>query len=124
ASGDVQATAFSPDGKTLATGDADGGTYLWDLSRSSPHSLANPGASGPYGTVALAFSPDGTILAAGGYAGQTYLWNTASRSLITSLDDPGSGSGSVNIQAAAFSPQGTALATGDTQGGMYLWTAK
>jgi len=72
----------------------------------------------------VAFSPDGTILAAGGYTGQTYLWNTASRSLITSLRNPGSDSGTQNIQAVAFSPQGAALATGDTQGSTYLWTAK
>jgi hypothetical protein len=127
ASGRVQTVAFSPDGKSLATGDAAGGTYLWDLGRGStrsPNILANPGATGVYGTVALAFSPDGTILAAGGYTGQTYLWNAASRSLITSLDDPGSGSGRVSIQAVAFSTRGSTLATGDTQAGIYLWTAK
>ena len=126
-SGSVQAVAFSPDGKTLATGDAAGSTYLWDVSRGtaySSHILADPGASGDYGTVAVAFSPDGTILAAGGYTGQTYLWNTASGSLITSLRNPGSDSGTQNIQAVAFSPQGAALATGDTQGSTYLWTAK
>jgi serine/threonine protein kinase/Tol biopolymer transport system component len=127
ASGGVQAVAFSPDGKALATGDANASSYLWDISRgtaSSSHTLANPGASGAYGTVALAFSPDSKILVAGGYTGQTYLWDTSSRSLITTLPDPGSSSGEQNIQAVAFSPHGTMLATGDTRGGIYLWTAR
>ena len=127
ASGGVQAVAFSPDGKALATGDANGSSYLWDISRgtaSSSHTLANPGASGAYGTVALAFSPDSRILAAGGYTGQTYLWNTSSRSLLTTLPDPGSSSEERNIQAVAFSPHGTMLATGDTRGAVYLWTAQ
>ena len=127
ASKGIEAVAFNPAGTLLGAGDATGSTHLWNLSPGTGYAhrtLADPGASGAYGTVALAFSPDGTTLAAGGYTGQTYLWRTATRTLIASLLDPGSGVGSGNIQAVAFSPDGSVLATGDTQGSTYLWTAK
>jgi WD40 repeat protein len=59
----VNAIAFSPDGKTVASGAGAGEVILWDVAgghevmRLDDHRRS---------ILALAFSPDGKILAAGG----------------------------------------------------------
>ncbi len=68
----MNSTAFSPDGKTLATADAAGVTYLWDIpARSLVATLPDPGKQAVNST---AFSPDGKTLATADAAGGTYLW--------------------------------------------------
>jgi serine/threonine-protein kinase len=127
ASRGVQAIAFAPSGALLATGDATGATYLWNTAPGAGYSrrtLADPGATGTYGTVAVAFSADSATLAAGGYTGQTYLWDTASATRAATLSDPDSASQDDDIQAVVFSPRATSLATGNTRGRVYLWTPR
>jgi WD40 repeat protein len=127
ASRGVQAIAFAPSGALLATGDATGATYLWNTAPGAGYSrrtLADPGATGTYGTVAVAFSADSATLAAGGYTGQTYLWDTASATRAATLSDPDSASQDDDIQAVVFSPRATSLATGNTRGRVYLWTQR
>ena len=52
--------AFSPDGKTLASGDDDGTVRLWDVA--TRQQIGKP-FTGFTGSVHLAFSPDGKTLA-------------------------------------------------------------
>jgi Tol biopolymer transport system component len=111
----VDAVAFSRDGRTLAAGDGDGSTYLWDVATGHPTAtLADPGSSAVY---AVAFSPDGRTLAAGDGNGSTYLWDVATRQLTATLPGPGSS----GVAAVAFSPDGRTLAAGDYDGSTYLW---
>jgi WD40 repeat protein len=69
----VQAVAFSPDGKTLATGDYDGETFTWNVATTGLlATLTDPDGVGVW---SAAFSPHGEILATGDGNGNLYLWH-------------------------------------------------
>ena len=73
--GPVDSVAFSPDGKTLATGSADGTVRLWDVATHRPDRRALTGHTGP--VTSVAFSPDGKTLASGSADGTVRLWDVA-----------------------------------------------
>ena len=118
--------AFSPNGKTLATGDATTGVYannvtngvvrLWNVVTGKlAITFTDPSSQG---ALSLAFSPDGKTLGVGDRNGGTYLWNVATGKLIHApLIDPRS----QGINGVAFSPDGKILAVSDTNGCTYLW---
>src|SRR2546428_3577989 len=58
----VLSVAFSPDGKTLASGSGDNTVKLWEVSTGTELRTLK-GHS--YGVVSVAFSPDGKTLASG-----------------------------------------------------------
>ena len=114
----VNAVAFSPDGRTLASGGSDGddgAVRLWDMA--TRRQIGGPLTGHAGLMLAVAFSPDGTTLASGGGDGNVRLWNVATRRPIGGpLTGP-----ETSVNAVAFSPDGTTLASGDGIGTVRLW---
>ena len=83
--GDVQAIAYAPDGKTLASAGRDETIRLWHPKTSQP--LATLTGHGGLVT-SIAFSPDGKKLVSGSGDGTVRLWLTETRQQLWSADTP------------------------------------
>ncbi|MFD7667354.1 hypothetical protein [Streptomyces sp. NPDC059788] len=109
----VNAVAFAPDSRTLATASMDRTVKLWDTAANRMRGTL----IGHTGSVyALAFSPDGRTLATAGDDGTVRLWDVAARRSIAKLDGP-----SGRVMSLSFSRDGTTLASGSTGDAVRLW---
>jgi WD40 repeat protein len=107
----VLSVAFSPNGKTIATGSSDGTAKLWNLEGQKLKTL-----SGHCNCVSsIAFSPDSKILATGSDDGTVKLWNLEGQELKTL-----SGHSDI-VRSIAFSPDGKTIATGSGDNTVRLW---
>ena len=108
--------AFSPDGKWLATGDANGTISLWDAATWKRKEVLRRHR----GIVrTLAFSPDSQRLASGADDRLLCQWDLPSGRLASVLTGH---DGSVNI--AAYSPNGEWLASGGGEGAVRIWSVR
>lgn len=103
----VESVAYSPDGKTLATGSF-GELTLWDAERGEPKHRIGGFADR---VTALAFSPDGKLLAVGGGAptedGEVKVFDPATGKLAFEVKNGHSDT----VFGVCFSPDGKLLAT-------------
>ena len=111
----VRTVAFSPDGKTIASGSTDETIILWDLSQGNqlPHSPLF-GYSGI--VYSVSFSPDGRYLASGYSDGSVYLWNMDSGTAHNFNSNH-----VMKVTSVTFSPNGNILASGSDDGTIALW---
>jgi RNA polymerase sigma factor (sigma-70 family) len=120
--GPVSCVASSPDGKTLATCCAAGGTIrLWRASTGQEIRRWKAHGRGFEGPTALAYSPDGKALASIGGDRTVRLWDAVTgRQLnwFSGRQAPASWPSQLR-----FSPDGKVLATADSDGTVRLWTA-
>ena len=99
--GQVHAVAFAPEGRTLASGSAEG-IRVWDLETRTGTATNLSG-----GATAVALSPDGGTLASANPEGEVQLLDLASDQVVATLSGH-----TPPIRSLAFSPDGALLAAG------------
>ncbi|GIK38370.1 MAG: hypothetical protein BroJett011_22030 [Chloroflexota bacterium] len=111
--GPTFSVAFSPDGKVLAAGTAEGQVRLWRVTDGQPLLTCE----GHLGAVwSVAFSPDGRLLASGSPDGTVRLWEVNTGHTLKTLAGH-----THQVWSVAFSPDGRLLASGSTDGTVRLW---
>ncbi|WP_330268571.1 helix-turn-helix domain-containing protein [Streptomyces griseorubiginosus] len=115
-SGPVNAVAFAPGGRLLASGSSDGTVRVWRTAERRQTAVL--AATGKVRSVA--FGPGGRTLAAGvvgAAGGAVRVWDVTTRRVLADLttDAP--------VRAVAYAPDGRTLAAADSDGTVTLWRA-
>ncbi len=117
----VTSVAFSPDGRTLASGSADRTIRLWDVT--DPNHLTPLGAplTGHTDAVySVAFAPDGRTLATASRDETVRLWDLTDRTHPHPLGPPLTDHTNA-VYSVAFAPDGRTLATTSRDETVRLW---
>jgi WD40 repeat protein len=115
----VTGLAFTPDGRTLAAGQANGAVAILDAATGAQQRLLT-GHSDIVVSRAVQFSPDGKTLATGSFDGTVRLWDAASGTQTAELRGHG-----LRVLSIAFSADGKRLASTSDEGGQLLiWDAE
>lgn len=109
---DVRAVAFSPDGRTIASGSFDNTVILWNLQGQMLHP---PLEGHEEGVMRVAFSPDGKLLASASTDGTVRLWEVESGRPVARLDHP------EEVYGVAIDGSGKILAASGKGGKIRLW---
>jgi len=119
----VKALAITPDGQTLASGDADGVITLWQVDSAAEAGEPLGVLQGHTDAIAspngLAFSKDGGRLASASFDDTAMIWDTQTRQKLITLNGHNN-----NVEAIAFSPDGKWVATASKDKQLILWESE
>ena len=109
----VRSVAFSPDGRTLASGSEDNTICIMDMQTRTLRKTLR----GHTGRVSdVAFSADGKVLASGSYDSTLRLWNMETDTLLKTLTGH-----TDRVLSVRFSADGKVLASASTDSTLRLW---
>jgi WD40 repeat protein len=108
----ISAVAYSPDGRILATGEANW-IRLWDVAKGAELRRLE---KIPFGVYSLAFSPDGRLLVSGGFDRIVRLWEVASGKEVRQWE-----AHNASIEWVAFSPDGKKLVSAGKDPRIRIW---
>jgi WD40 repeat protein/tRNA A-37 threonylcarbamoyl transferase component Bud32 len=120
---EIQALAFHPDGKLLASGGSDGIIRLQKVDdekrRAEADGVPLPGHRG-WTVWGLAFNHDGRLLASSGADFKVRLWDVRRRALLHELAGHDNG----DVVGVTFTPDGQRLASCSTDGTIKIWNVR
>jgi len=114
----VHSIVYSPDGRLLASGSADGTVRIWDM-RTGEEAMA-PLRSGNGAIWAVAFAPDGESLVSGTDGGMVCVWNLLAAHVSVKHLRGHTGP----VLSIAVSPRGSHIASGSKDTTVRLWNVE
>ena len=108
---EVLTLSASPDGQTIASGDADGNLALWDITSQAKRWLKQH----DHAIEAVAFSNDGKLLAAADAKQAVRVYDAGNGKLVQALQCHS------YVESLDFSPDGSRLAAGTRHPGIEIW---
>ncbi|MBD2603840.1 PD40 domain-containing protein [Scytonema hofmannii FACHB-248] len=109
----IDNVSFSPDGKTVVSGDQDGAIKLWSLDGTLLQTIQGHTRF----VRGISFSPDGKMFASASSDGTVKLWNLADGKLIQTFLGHGN-----EVYRAIFSSDGKTLVSASTDGSIKFWS--
>ncbi|KAG8925324.1 hypothetical protein FRC01_010359, partial [Tulasnella sp. 417] len=114
----VNAVAFSPDGKFIVSGSSDKIVQLWDAKTATPVGQPLYGHKSPVNAVA--FSPDGNLIVSGSSDTTIRVWDAKTRAPVR---EPLRGHDK-RVNAVAFCPEGKFIVSGSSDSTIRLWAVQ